>query len=191
MDTLTSGASLTDGQQLTSPNGKYTLTLANGNLELAGPGGPVWATNTAGSGAVRADMQADGNLVLYTDSNGVVWASNTGDPDSTLVLQDDRNIVVYAPGHKPVWSPNTFLTEDELAAEKAAEEAAAAAAAPPPPAPPPPAAPRTYVVVPGDTLSGIAEQFYGDAGRYPQIAQANGIDNPDLIQPGQELVIPD
>jgi len=42
----------------------------------------------------------------------------------------------------------------------------------------------------GDTLWAIAEQFYGDGNRYPEIAGASGIDNPDLIQPGQLLTIP-
>ncbi|WP_133067032.1 LysM peptidoglycan-binding domain-containing protein, partial [Mycolicibacterium sphagni] len=55
--------------------------------------------------------------------------------------------------------------------------------------PPPPEA-RTYTVVAGDTLSAIAERFYGDGNRYQQIADASGIANPDLIQPGQVLTIP-
>ena len=50
--------------------------------------------------------------------------------------------------------------------------------------------PETYVVEAGDTLSGIAERFYGDAGIYTQIADANGIADPNLINVGQELVLP-
>ena len=57
------------------------------------------------------------------------------------------------------------------------------------PAPAPPA-PRTHTVEPGDTLWAIAERFYGDGNRYPEIAAASGIENPDLIQPGQVLTIP-
>lgn len=49
-----------------------------------------------------------------------------------------------------------------------------------------------YTVQPGDTLSGIALKFYGDASRdsYMKIAKANNIANPDLIQVGQKLRIP-
>lgn len=74
-----------------------------------------------------------------------------------------------------------------------------AALAPPPaveePAPEPePEAPpeQTYTVEPGDTLSAIAERFYGDANQWSRIFEANGdqLDNPDLIQPGQVLRIP-
>jgi nucleoid-associated protein YgaU len=32
--------------------------------------------------------------------------------------------------------------------------------------------------------------FYGDGTRYPEIAAANGIENPSLIFPGQHLLIP-
>ncbi len=48
----------------------------------------------------------------------------------------------------------------------------------------------TYTVKSGDTLSKIAKRFYGEANHYHQIAAANGIDNPDKIEVGQELKLP-
>lgn len=44
----------------------------------------------------------------------------------------------------------------------------------------------------GDTLSKIARQFYGDAGKYPAIFEANRpmLKDPDEIYPGQVLRIP-
>jgi nucleoid-associated protein YgaU len=50
----------------------------------------------------------------------------------------------------------------------------------------------TYTVKPGDTLSHIALHFYGKAGRWPEIAAANKdkVPNPNLIYPGQVLIIP-
>lgn len=50
--------------------------------------------------------------------------------------------------------------------------------------------PVVYTVQPGDTLGDIAQQFLGNSGRYTEIAQANGITNPNLIEVGQELSIP-
>ncbi len=50
-----------------------------------------------------------------------------------------------------------------------------------------------YTVKPGDTLSGIAKEFYaGDASKYTIIFEANRdqITNPNLIYPGQTLRIP-
>ena len=49
-----------------------------------------------------------------------------------------------------------------------------------------------YTIVKGDTLSGIAKRFYGDANKYHQIFEANRgiIKNADLIYPGQVIRIP-
>ncbi|EYB67331.1 hypothetical protein DEIPH_ctg044orf0052 [Deinococcus phoenicis] len=47
-----------------------------------------------------------------------------------------------------------------------------------------------YTVKAGDSLSKIAQQYYGDAMEYKKIAHYNNISNPDLIQPGQKLRIP-
>lgn len=46
-----------------------------------------------------------------------------------------------------------------------------------------------YPVQPNDSLWGVAERFYGDGNRWPDIARANGIDSGN-IDPGDELVIP-
>lgn len=49
-----------------------------------------------------------------------------------------------------------------------------------------------YSAAPGDTLTAIAQQFYGDGSRWPSIYEANRqqIDDPDLIFPGQVLRVP-
>lgn len=52
---------------------------------------------------------------------------------------------------------------------------------------------RRHTVERGDTLSHIAKQYYGKASRWRAVFEANRdqIDDPDLIRPGQVLVIPD
>ena len=49
-----------------------------------------------------------------------------------------------------------------------------------------------YTVVAGDTLGGIAQQFYGDQTQWSRIFEANRdqLSNPNLIFPGQVLCIP-
>jgi nucleoid-associated protein YgaU len=49
-----------------------------------------------------------------------------------------------------------------------------------------------HAVVAGDTLSAIAQQWYGDPSAWPRIFEANRdqIGNPDRIFPGQVLRIP-
>ncbi|KAB1070336.1 LysM peptidoglycan-binding domain-containing protein [Tamlana sp. s12] len=49
-----------------------------------------------------------------------------------------------------------------------------------------------HVVKSGETLGKIAVQYYGKASKYQDIFKANSdiLKNPDLIHPGQELIIP-
>lgn len=193
-DTLKAGSSLGTGDSLTSANGAYTVTLQDdGNLVLSEGGNAVWATGTNGSGATSAKVQEDGNFVLYAGDDKPVWASDTaGKSGVSLVLQDDRNLVLYEEGGQGVWSSRTVTDTPPAAAPEAEPEPAQTITetqAPPPPPPPPPA-PRTYTVVSGDTLWAISERFYGDGNRYREIASANGIANPDLINVGQVLTIP-
>ena len=53
-------------------------------------------------------------------------------------------------------------------------------------------APQMYTVKPGDTLSKISKQFYGNANDYMKIFNANRdkLKDPDQISIGQELKIP-
>jgi hypothetical protein len=66
----------------------------------------------------------------------------------------------------------------------------------PPSVPPPiPVAPaiKTHTVLPGESLSKIAQKFYGDPTLWPKIYQANKAligPNPNILQAGQKLVIP-
>ena len=51
---------------------------------------------------------------------------------------------------------------------------------------------QTYEVKPGDNLSKISKQFYGDPNEYMRIFYANAdkLRDPDKIQVGQKLIIP-
>lgn len=51
---------------------------------------------------------------------------------------------------------------------------------------------QTYTVKPGDNLSRISKQFYGNANEYMRIFYANRdkLHDPDKIQVGQQLTIP-
>ncbi len=52
---------------------------------------------------------------------------------------------------------------------------------------------RRYTVRPGDTLSKISREYYGDPNQYSRIFDANRsvLEDPNTIRPGQELVIPE
>lgn len=49
---------------------------------------------------------------------------------------------------------------------------------------------RTHVVERGETLSELADRYYGDGDKHTLITEANDIDEDNPLQVGQELVIP-
>lgn len=50
--------------------------------------------------------------------------------------------------------------------------------------------PTSYTVVRGDSLSKIAQKFYGDQGKWVEIAKANNLAKPSVIHAGNVLSIP-
>jgi hypothetical protein len=49
---------------------------------------------------------------------------------------------------------------------------------------------QTHVIAPGETLGGIAEEYFGSAQHYRTIAVYNGILNPSRLAVGDEVLIP-
>ena len=99
-------------------------------------------------------------------------------PDPQQPADDD-------PDFSNVQSGSSSTAPAPTADALAALDAAQAAAAPP--------EPKKYTVVAGDSLSKIAHREYGDANQWQKIFEANKdtIKNPDMIHPGQTLIIPD
>jgi len=100
------GDTLTAGEEVTSPNGIYTLNMqTDGNLVEYGGGRPIWSTDTQGNSGDRAVMQDDGNLVVYSSSGAALWSSGTGGHSGTftLVLEDTAGLVIDGPSGT-LWS---------------------------------------------------------------------------------------
>jgi nucleoid-associated protein YgaU len=98
---------------------------------------------------------------------------------------------------KQVMREFNALVETENTVNAIEVRAAAPAAAPPSAAAAKPmtttqAVERLHLVVPGDTLSGLAKTYYGKAGLYMKIFEANRdqLKDPNLIKVGQKLKIP-
>lgn len=112
-------------------------------------------------------------------------------------LRSAKNATERVEAQKLVRAAQEQVEKAETAATAAATTVALAA--PPSHAPAATAAPapapaiKKHVVKKGESLSLIAKQYYGDVHKWKQIYEANKAvvgDNPDLIKPGQELVIP-
>ena len=106
------GRVLNPNQSITSANGRYSFVYQGDcNLVLYGPGGHLWASNTAGKPVGICIMQGDGNLVIYIRDKGLtpIWSSKTPQhPGSALWAQDDGNVVIYSPSGTALWATNTM-----------------------------------------------------------------------------------
>ncbi|MFI9275724.1 trypsin-like serine protease [Kitasatospora sp. NPDC052896] len=101
---LAPGTRIASGQSVAGKDLQLTMR-ADGNLTVTHrgiPGGILWSTGTGGHPGACAQMQTDGNFVVYTtDGNpsaatGALWTSQTyPHPGAYLRLQDDGNIVMY------------------------------------------------------------------------------------------------
>lgn len=66
------------------------------------------ASISSDDGRFSLVMQGDGNLVLYRNGAGALWATGTnGKQVSFAIMQGDGNFVVYAPGGTPLWDADT------------------------------------------------------------------------------------
>lgn len=90
----------------------------------------------------------------------------------------DLNSILYG---EPQASTATTTTSGSGTASAATTTATKAAA---------PKPKKMYTVKRGDSLWAIAQRQMGNGSLYPKIASANHISNPNLIYPGQQLVIP-
>lgn len=107
-------------------------------------------------------------------------------------LEDKEKAIVAAGNVKGVEKVDDRLRV--RAAEAAAEPEPAPGSLEEAPEPTPEEAPTAsfHTVVSGDTLSGIAKTYYGSAGKYMKIFEANRpmLEDPNKIYPGQVLRIP-
>jgi hypothetical protein len=104
---LIGGQVVLGGQRVTSPDGRYLLTLqTDGNVVDYAPGNrPLFSTGTFGQPGDALVMQTDGNLVVYAAAGQVLWSAGTfGHPGAVLREQNDGNAVVYAADGTALWS---------------------------------------------------------------------------------------
>jgi hypothetical protein len=155
------------------------------------------------------DVCFDQDVTLYYQGNATDFTLKAGEFYSTegfgehyIQLDDGNDLLLleyenpgnYAsyPGDQPYSAFPGAVGPAEVPAPAPEPEPEPAPAPEPEPAPAPAPAARTYVVMPGDTLWGIARRFYGTGFRWGDIYYANTgvIRNPRMIYVGQTLLIP-
>jgi LysM repeat protein len=113
------------------------------------------------------DSESDDEIVETTDD---VAAEPTAPPMMEIVDPDPDNVI---PEGESAPTEGVVDNEDDDADQSETV--------------PEPATPGTYVVQPGDTLFGIAVQHNVSMDR---LMEANGLSDPNQLQVGQELQIP-
>jgi len=108
----------------------------------------------------------------------------------TVNNQDEANQIWNALKTVPDWQKD--IVADIKVSPTPAPPQPKPSSSQPAPAGPTPQASETYTVQSGDTLGAIAKKFLGNANAYMEIFNANKdqLSDPDKIQPGQVLKIP-
>jgi len=92
-----------DGQNITPNQGKEVISSDKN-------GGVYLQTMYSPNGYFRLEMQPDGNLVMYDNTNAVIWNSQTynrGTSPFKLVMQSDGNLVIYDANGWASWNTRT------------------------------------------------------------------------------------
>jgi hypothetical protein len=89
------------------PTGKPAATSGCGTIH-PGQGLINGETYSSCDGRFSLAMQTDGNLVLYRNGAGAVWASNTHGSDGyAAIMQGDGNFVLYGQHSNALWAAGT------------------------------------------------------------------------------------
>ena len=167
-----------------------TIVIDNTAASLApGEMAPIVVTTTAASPdpspPAATDADAAGHAIVEGDTLWDLIKAHYGHVDADQVARVAAYLGIDDPNNIPIGTRIVFPSEADLAADDASTAAEA---------PSPVAAPSTvvYIAVKGDSLWTIIERHNGhvDATAVKQVAAASGIDDPNLIFPGQRVVLP-
>ncbi len=101
------------------PTGKPAPTSGCGTIQ-PGQGMVNGETYSSCDGRFTVAMQTDGNLVLYRNGVGAMWASNTAGSDGyAAIMQGDGNFVLYGHHSNALWNS---VTEGHAGASLAVQE---------------------------------------------------------------------
>ncbi len=106
-------STLVAGQTIQSPNGLFSLGLSQtGALQETLGSRVLWTTGSAGQPNDKAELQSDGNLVLYAAAGQPLWSTGTGNnPGDSLWLRNDGSILILSSTGTVLWrqTPSTGI----------------------------------------------------------------------------------
>jgi hypothetical protein len=102
------GHGLSQGQAWTSCDHRFRLAMqADGNLVLYSEGNAIWSTDTSKLGGDVAIMQPDGNFVLYDLHSHPLFSSRTNGHNGSRLEIQSDGNVVVYGGTSALWATNT------------------------------------------------------------------------------------
>ena len=106
---LDAGSALLSGQALYGPGGEILRMGTDGNLALRRGSTIIWQTSTTGNKGARLALNGDGNLVLYSRSNRILWNSGTtkAGSKSRLMLRADGDLALLSANGVVRWESYT------------------------------------------------------------------------------------
>ncbi|WP_159030431.1 FG-GAP-like repeat-containing protein [Streptomyces sp. CB01201] len=111
-NTVTGWPGQATGGNLTGFGQPFTIDGSVGGRRIT-PGTRLTSGQSVTSNSAKLTMQADGNLVITSNANKVIWSANTGgNPGATALVQSDGNITVNKAGDDStsLWSTNQATT---------------------------------------------------------------------------------
>lgn len=135
-------------------------------------------------GLKSLDAVVDGKTVTLTGEAESIEAKGKAMAEFNKLVETENTLNKIKLAQAPVAAPAPVPAAAPVVTGGVPAPAVAAAASAPE---------RIHVVVAGDTLGAIAKKYYGKAGAYMKIFEANKdiLTDPDKIKPGQKLRIPD
>lgn len=136
-------------------------------------------------GLKSLDAVVEGKVVTLTGEAESIEAKGKAMAEFNKLVETENTLNKIKLAQAPVAAQAPVPAAAPVVTAGAPAQTAAAAAAP--------AAEKIHVVEKGDTLGAIAKKYYGKAGAYMKIFEANKdiLTDPDKIKPGQKLRIPD
>ena len=134
-------------------------------------------------GLKSLDAVVEGKIVTLTGEAATIEAKGKAMAEFNKLVETENTINKIALAKAPAAVAPPPAAGAVVTGGAPAKTAAAAAAA----------GAKVHVVEKGDTLGAIAKKYYGKAGAYMKIFEANKdiLTDPDKIKPGQKLRIPE
>lgn len=116
---LSTGETLSLGQQIQSQNGEFALRFTEtGNLVLVkttvgANATPLWKSATSNQRAQIVTLEASGNLTIRTAGGARIWASETGSSKADTLRLNNQGEFALLREQQVIWSPTGFSGGDD------------------------------------------------------------------------------